>query len=163
MMHIEFPPFPKKIINFPQFPQHVKTPPYFGSIYVFLPDLRFLLPHILTMMHLCIMLYTYWTPLPCNTTTPSRPVSVLLNFVCWRKKGDIKDQFIVFYSVLCNTIHKNRIRNNLLWMINKQYPIIYIFMHTLQCLIQIIQCNTVSVTVRVQKDDVYLHLIESIH
>src|SRR6218665_1177530 len=37
--------------------------PYFRSNYVLLASLTFLLPPILTMRHLCIMLYTYWTPL----------------------------------------------------------------------------------------------------
>src|SRR6218665_3998418 len=37
--------------------------PYFRSNYVLLASFTFLLPPILTMMHLCIMLYTYWTPL----------------------------------------------------------------------------------------------------
>jgi len=48
-----------------------KFPVYFRKIYTFPPIsakltvfyLRFCLPPILTMMHLCIMLYTYWTPL----------------------------------------------------------------------------------------------------
>jgi len=47
-------------------------PPYFHKIYKcplvsfnlrFLLNLCFLLPPILTRLHLCIMLYTYWTPL----------------------------------------------------------------------------------------------------
>ena len=51
---LNFPPICTKFINFLL---------YFSSINVFLPNLRFLLPPILTMMHLCIILYTYWTPL----------------------------------------------------------------------------------------------------
>jgi len=38
--------------------------PYFCKIYVLGQNIRVLLPPILTMMHLCIMIYMYWTPLP---------------------------------------------------------------------------------------------------
>ena len=37
--------------------------PYFRSIYGFWINLRVLAYSYLTTMHLCIMLYTYWTPL----------------------------------------------------------------------------------------------------
>ena len=40
-----------------------KFPPYFRKVYVFCLIYVFLLPPILTMMHLCIMHYMYWTPL----------------------------------------------------------------------------------------------------
>src|SRR6218665_2214509 len=45
--------------------------PYFRSNYVLLASLTFLLPPMLTIMHLCIMLYTYWTPL----LIPRRPTA----------------------------------------------------------------------------------------
>ena len=47
----------------PYFHKMYKFPPYFCSIYVFLPNLCFFASPILTMMHLCIMLYMYWMPL----------------------------------------------------------------------------------------------------
>ena len=51
--YLKFPPISTKFINTPLFSLNLG----------FLLNLRFLLPHILTMMHLCIMIYTYWTTL----------------------------------------------------------------------------------------------------
>src|SRR6218665_1137567 len=91
ILHI--PPTSTKFINStPHFRKIDKIPtlPYFRKIYKFTPppilvefaffaapyfhhdafmqsafliNLRFLLPLILTLVHLCVMLYTYWTPL----------------------------------------------------------------------------------------------------
>ena len=41
--------------------------------FTFLLNLRFLFPPILIMMHLCIMLYTYWTPLVVGSVLVSVP------------------------------------------------------------------------------------------
>ena len=55
VMHFAFPPtISAKFINFPIFSFNLS---FFGLIYVFS------FPPILTMMHLCIILYRYWTPL----------------------------------------------------------------------------------------------------
>jgi len=54
MMHIAISPYFHKIHKFS---------PVLVELRIFLLNLRFFLPPILTMMHLCIMLYTYWTPL----------------------------------------------------------------------------------------------------
>ena len=63
VLHIENYPFIyKKIINSPYFRKSYKLSPIFVQFVCFLPNLCFCFPHILTMMHLCIMLDTYWTP-----------------------------------------------------------------------------------------------------
>src|SRR6218665_3024588 len=54
MMHIAFSPISTKFINFL---------PHFRKIYVVWLNLRFLLPPIFTVIHLCIVLYAYRTPL----------------------------------------------------------------------------------------------------
>ena len=59
-------------------------PPYFRSIYVFLPNLRFLLCPILPMMHLCIMLYTYWTPL-----STDKPLQAVIPIKLCQKFDDV--------------------------------------------------------------------------
>src|SRR6218665_2551776 len=56
-------PYFHNIYKSPLFSQSVSISHHFSSMYVFLPDLCFLLLHILTMMHVCIILYMYWTPL----------------------------------------------------------------------------------------------------
>jgi len=49
--------------------------PYFREI-CFLLNLRFCPPSILNMMHLCIMLYRYWTPLaPFKESIPGHILS----------------------------------------------------------------------------------------
>ena len=50
-------------MNIPYFCKIYEFPPISVQFTAFLSNLRFLLPPILTMMHLCITLYTYWTPL----------------------------------------------------------------------------------------------------
>ena len=74
-MHIEYSPYSPKIYKFPSYFRRIYTFPhsfvqftFFGLIYVL-----FLLPPILTMMHLCIMLYTYWTPLMIGFSGVRRP------------------------------------------------------------------------------------------
>src|SRR6218665_1067785 len=59
MMHIPFPPISTKFLNFSLFPQNFNISPHSCEIDV----LHFFAPPILTIMHLFIMLYTYWTPL----------------------------------------------------------------------------------------------------
>src|SRR6218665_3048684 len=64
IMHIENSPHFHKIYKFSSdFLKIYKFPPYFLSIDVLLPNLLFFDPPILTMRHLCIMLYTNWTPM----------------------------------------------------------------------------------------------------
>jgi len=57
---LQFPPYLHKIYTFPPVSVKFLNCPYFRSVYAFLLNLHFLLPTILTMMHLCIMFYTYW-------------------------------------------------------------------------------------------------------
>ena len=59
-MHIAFSPYLHKIYKFNEI---YKFSPYFCKIYVFGLIYVFLLPPILTMMHLRIMHYTYCTSL----------------------------------------------------------------------------------------------------
>src|SRR6218665_480044 len=64
MMHIA--PILEKLINFTLFLQIYTFHPISANLYispVFSQNFPFLDPSILTVMHLCIMLYTYWTPL----------------------------------------------------------------------------------------------------
>ena len=63
-----FPPISAKFVNFPVNLTKFKNLPLFSFNLRFSLNFRFLLPPILTMMHLCIMLYTYWTPLWLTTT-----------------------------------------------------------------------------------------------
>src|SRR6218665_1983879 len=56
-------------------------PPIFIQFTFFWLHLRFLLPPILTMMHLCIMLYAYCTPPDDNTTCKHSVTSCLLPLV----------------------------------------------------------------------------------
>jgi len=60
MMHNAYSPYFHKIYKLvPYFLKIYTFPPYFRKIYVSWLNLRFLLSPILTMMHLCIILYTY--------------------------------------------------------------------------------------------------------
>jgi len=43
--------------------QGAYSPLFLFNLRLFLAYFTFVLPSILTMMHLCIMLYSYWTPL----------------------------------------------------------------------------------------------------
>src|SRR6218665_2868139 len=62
MMHI--PPYFHKTYKSPLFLQILKFPPIFVQFTFFWLHLHFFASHsILPMMHKCIMLYTYWTPL----------------------------------------------------------------------------------------------------
>jgi len=65
MMHIEYFPL--------LFPQNVSISTYFRSVYVFWLNFTFFSVRILTMMHLCIMHYTYWTTM--DERNMWRPVS----------------------------------------------------------------------------------------
>ncbi len=60
-----------KTCTFPPYFRKIQTlPPRLIQFTIFRLHLRFFLP-ILIMMHLCVMLYTYWTPL--NTSLTHRP------------------------------------------------------------------------------------------
>ena len=61
ILHIPH-PISTKLINSPLFQKNLLIPHIFVQ-FPFFSCLRCLLPPILTMMHLRIMLYTYWTPL----------------------------------------------------------------------------------------------------
>ena len=65
----KFPPISAKFINsLTIFPQIYKFPTIFVQ-FMFFACVGLLLPPILTMMHLRIMLYKYWTPLASFTET----------------------------------------------------------------------------------------------
>jgi len=55
-------PISTTYINSPISAKFINFSPHFCSIYAILLNLRLFPSPILTMMHLCIMLYTYWTP-----------------------------------------------------------------------------------------------------
>src|SRR6218665_3672130 len=64
MMHIAFSPISQKIISFlPISAKFINFSPIFVKFTFFCVIYVFLLPAILSMMHLCSVLYTYWTPL----------------------------------------------------------------------------------------------------
>jgi len=65
MMHIAYsPPFPQKIINSPPYIRKIYKFPLFSfNLHFWLKLLFFTSFPILTMIHLRIMPYTYWTPL----------------------------------------------------------------------------------------------------
>jgi len=73
ILHI--PLISKKFINF-----HI-----FMNFPLFLQNLRFLLPPILTMIHLCIMVYTYHTPLGKNFPTGWHRSFALVSPTFWHR------------------------------------------------------------------------------
>lgn len=80
MMYVaHFPPTSAQFINVSLFPLNFSSFPYFRSIYGLL-NLRFLaFPLFLTIMHLCIMLDMYWTPLVRWICNPAIVASHLLS------------------------------------------------------------------------------------
>src|SRR6218665_2494754 len=61
MMHIIF-PISTKLINFTLFEQNLQIFPIFVQL-TFFDESTFVASPIFSMMHLCIMLYTNWTPM----------------------------------------------------------------------------------------------------
>ena len=94
MVHIEDPPISTKFINRPRSP----ISPSFHSIYLFLNNLLFLLPSILTMMHLCIMLYTYWTLLYVWTLREISASELNESYVSTNSSKAMADEFFFFFS-----------------------------------------------------------------
>src|SRR6218665_1178185 len=63
MKLIAYPPISTNFIFFPTYFRKSYKFPLFLFNLVFVPSFGFFFPPTWTMMHLCIMLYTYWEPL----------------------------------------------------------------------------------------------------
>ena len=64
MRHIAYSPYFNENFQFPHISAKcIHFPPISAKFTSFVLNLRVPASHNLTMMHLCIMLYTYWTPL----------------------------------------------------------------------------------------------------